>query len=193
MKVRGKLAIICMAMALVLCACGGLFTTEEEKGAHAYCDDMMRSLQEGSWETLLSMLPMGELFGSVPNVDEGSGEILSAMLSRMSYTIDAVEKQEDGHLLVSMTITNVDVKQLLLNLPEGIGSVEEAAQAMLAALDDAEQKEFAVQLTLAPVGSGEDARYELAMDAEEMTGLANALTGGLYDLAVEVLTGGDPS
>ena len=31
MKVRGKLAIICMAMALVLCACGGLFTTEEEK------------------------------------------------------------------------------------------------------------------------------------------------------------------
>ena len=68
MKVRGKLAIICMAMALVLCACGGLFTTEEEKGARAYCDDMMRSLQEGSWETLLSMLPMGELFGSVPNV-----------------------------------------------------------------------------------------------------------------------------
>ena len=41
--------------------------------------------------------------------------------------------------------------------------MEEAAQAMLAALDDAEQKEFAVQLTLAPVGSGEDARYELAM------------------------------
>ena len=68
MKVRGKLAIICMAMALVLCACGGLFTTEEEKGARAYCDDMMRSLQEGSWETLLSMLPMLNSEPGIPSV-----------------------------------------------------------------------------------------------------------------------------
>ena len=73
MKVRGKLIIVCMVIALALCGCSGQAAGEEEDAARAYCDDMMRSLQEGKLGDVLSMLPMGELFGSVPNVDEGSG------------------------------------------------------------------------------------------------------------------------
>ena len=102
------------------------------------------------------------------------------MAQRMNCKVRSAKQQEDGSVLVTLKIQSVDLKKLLESLPEGISSTDEARAAMLERMPDAKRSTFIAQLTLLPAADGEG--WELLCDVS----FANALTGGLYDIAQEL-------
>ena len=169
---------LCALLALLLCSCSLLTPpSAAEQAAQTQCEALMDGLSQGDWSAAEAMLPLGGLYGVAPG-EEAS--LLNAMAQRMSYKIKSVQEQEDGSVVLTLRIQNVDLKKLLESLPEGLSSTEEARAAMLERMSDAKRKSFDAQLTLLPDGEGEG--WELLCDVS----FANALTGGLYDIAQEL-------
>lgn len=169
---------LCALLALLLCSCSLLTPpSEAEQAAQAQCEALMASLNQGDWSAAEAMLPLGGLYGVAPGED---ASLLNAMAQGMSCKVRSAKEQEDGSVVLTLRIQNVDLKKLLESLPEGLSSTEEARAAMLERMPDAKRKSFDAQLTLLPAGDGEG--WELLCDVS----FANALTGGLYDIVQEL-------
>lgn len=170
---------VLLAMLLLLTA-AGCATQKAAAQAEECCHDFMDALADGDWEDVQTWIGQDSLYSLTPQ-DNGEDTILTGLLDQVDYDLVSSEQADNGVITVSLEIENVDMKALLEDLPAGISSKEEARQAMLERMDDAQRKTFEAQLTFVP--AKEDGEYQIIVDVS----FANALSGGMYDLLQELM------
>lgn len=149
------------------------------KKAEAACEDFFAALLDGDIDSVNKMVPMGTiLYGGEENSLFSNG-IMSSMFASVTYSIEEKEALDDGSVILKLKIENTDLKALLLSLPEGISSKEEAREKMKELLPDAARKTFDAEVILTAVGEN----TQITMTKS----LANALTGGLNDILSELI------
>ena len=97
----------------------------------------------------------------------------------MTYTVLSEEPQDDGTILCKLEITAIDMEALLEDLPDDLGSNEEAREEMLEMAENAERKTFEAELILVPAETESGYAYQYGND------FVNAVTGGMLDLIIE--------
>lgn len=157
---------------------GALSTKKAEKAYESFMD----ALTAGDLDKVNKMLPMGtQLYGGTYGESSINGGFLSDVFATVTYTVEEKSNTEDGQVLIKLKIENVDLKALLLSLPEDISSKEEAKAKMKELLPTAVRKTFDAEVFVR--ANGKESEPEIIVTPS----LANALTGGLNDILSEII------
>lgn len=151
-----------------------------DETAQEVAEEFMTALQAGDWETVNQRIPKYALYGSGTD-GIMKGGIMEKIMSTMTVKGQTVTDNGDGTYTVSLTVEAIDYKSLLESLPEDIRSAEDARQELLRLAESAERREFEGSFTLL--------RYTPVSPyyAEPEASFINAITGGYYDLYMEVM------
>lgn len=157
----------------------GLTVPEEEASQETPEDvaaEFIGALCEGDWDTVSRRLPAFSSSGSMMQ-----GGIMEAILKSIMVTSQTVTDNGDGSYNVELIIETIDYKGLLESLPDTIQSKEAARREMLRLAPEAAHREFTAVLILR--------RYTpaSAFYAEPTPSFLNAITGGYYDLYIEIM------
>lgn len=179
MKITRKIGhfLIGTMLLLTLCACG---SGKIETSAQTQCEEFMDVLMKGDWEGVQEQLPLDGLTSSIPEKELQNG-IMQKMMNSMTYEIKSVKEQKDGNVLVTMEIENTDFKALLNALPEDISSVESARAKMIELIETTPRRCFDAEITMMTIEGQED--FDIEIDVS----FANAVTGGMYEVFVELM------
>ncbi|MBQ4150216.1 MAG: hypothetical protein IJC81_00230 [Clostridia bacterium] len=193
-------AFLCILLVASVCACGKkgsssgggggngggsdsgvekeiIFTVEKED-AIVQCESFFDNIISGNLEDLNKMIPLGTmLYGDTEN--EIQNGIVFSLFEGITYTVKDTKSLDDGSMLISLEIENTDLKKLLLSLPDGISSKEEAREKMKELLPSTPRKTFEAELYV--VSYGDDIEPGIIVTQS----LANALTGGINDIIAE--------
>lgn len=170
--------LLCVMLLFLLCGCG---SNKVEK-ATEQCEIFMKALEQGNWETIQGNMPLDGLNSRMPEKEQQNG-VMQEIMKSMTYKIESVKEQENGTIIVDMFIETTDLKALLESLPEDISSQEEAGIKMKELVATTPRKKFSAKVSMVYVEETED--FEIEIDVS----FANAVTGGMYDLLVELMGG----
>ena len=171
-------ALLCIALLLTLAGCApagpsisaDLGISRQPDGAESSdtpCDIVFEELASGGGiaEQLLK--------------DSESAGIMQEVLASLGYKVVGQEELENGAIRYLLEITAIDMKALLEDLSSDLSSKEEAREALLEMLEDAERKTFEAELTVIPTETEGKYEFEYGRD------FLNAITGGMIDLIAE--------
>lgn len=169
--------LLCLALPLLACGCG-------QKGP-SIAADLSASKNPGTASddtqcaVFLEEITAGEGLAAQLLSDPESEGIMAEVLGSMTYEVISEEPQDDGTILCKLEITAIDMEALLEDLPDDLGSNEEAREEMLEMAENAERKTFEAELILVPAETESGYTYQYGND------FVNAVTGGMLDLIIE--------
>ena len=155
---------------------GSLSVKKAEKAYESFMD----ALTTGDLYAINEMLPMGNLLYGTAEEGDAEGGFMNDIFASVTYSVEEKSTMDDDQVLIKLKIENVDLKALLLSLPEDISSKEEAKEKMKELLPTAARKTFDAEVIIA---QGVGAEPQIIVTPS----LANALTGGLNDILSEFI------
>lgn len=166
-KRKNLAVLLCLLLAVSCTACGG----KSKEEAQAACEDFFQAYNSCDSQALADS--MEGLTVPTPFTD-----IQCGMAENLQFETKKVKSKGDT-MVVSAVITAVDLQRVLETLPETIGSVESAKEALTAALsaENVPTKTFEVDVNL--VKTAETWVVDVTPE------LADALLGGYYSILEE--------
>jgi len=139
-----------------------------------------RSPAEVQCEQLFAQIRQGEGIAKQLLSGNADGGIMKEVMASVSYELVSQQTEDDGSIRCTLEITAIDMQALLQQLPDDLGSKEDARNKMLAQAKDAKRTTFEATIFLIP--SGEKEEFDIRYDGS----FVNAITGGMLEMILEV-------